>query len=84
MMLGAAPCGMPLTGAEYVKTDFPAVRLGRFANTRGNTELSSGKTLYFFASRSKTPCNSLSLAGFCAARSYASVKSAAMWYSSQL
>jgi hypothetical protein len=50
-MLGAALGGTPVSSPEYVKTVRPAVRLGRGVFQRASVVLSSGSTLYFFASR---------------------------------
>ena len=55
-MLGAALSGTPVSSPEYVKTVRPAVRLGRGVFQRGSVVLSSGNTLYFFASESKRAC----------------------------
>ena len=49
-MFGAALPGTPVSSPEYVKTVRPAVRFGRGVFQRTSVELSSGSTLYFFAS----------------------------------
>ena len=49
-MLGAALAGTPDSSPEYVNSVCPAVRLGRGVFQRASDELSSGSTLYFFAS----------------------------------
>ena len=49
-MLGAALAGTPVSSPEYVNTVRPAVRFGRGVFQRASVELSSGSTLYFFAS----------------------------------
>jgi len=46
----AALAGVPISSPEYVNTVRPAVRLGRGVFQRASVVLSSGSTLYFFAS----------------------------------
>ena len=50
MMFGAQEGGAPINSPEYSKTFRPAVVLGRGVRKRASVELSSGNTLYFFAS----------------------------------
>ena len=50
MMFGAQEGGTPINSPEYSNTFRPAVVLGRCVRKRASVELSSGNTLYFFAS----------------------------------
>src|SRR6266446_1852524 len=83
-MFGAALSGTPVSSPEYVKTVRPAVRLGRGVFQRGIVVLSSGSTLYFFASASERACISLTFSGILAARSSNWVGSSWTLYSSHL
>src|SRR5262245_66446660 len=81
-MLGASPFGVPVIWPDQANLVRPAERLGRGATARVETDASSGRTWYLFASTQNSFSSSLSLSGYLSATLSYCVQSLVRSYSS--